>query len=74
MMLAKLSLVVAVGMTVIVGAGCSSVKPWEMGTFATYGMRADRDPIDDTFAEHVHFTREASSGGRGVGGGGCGCN
>ncbi|MBT3192121.1 MAG: DUF4266 domain-containing protein [Verrucomicrobia bacterium] len=54
--------------------GCASVKPWEMATFGSYIMRGDRDPIDDTFSEHVYFTREASSGGRGVGGGGCGCN
>jgi hypothetical protein len=37
-------------------------------------MRSDRDPLDTVLSEHVHFTREAASGGRGVGGGGCGCN
>ena len=58
----------------VIFGGCASVKPWEMATFGTYIMRADRDPIDNTFAEHVYFTREASSGGRGLGGGGCGCN
>jgi hypothetical protein len=55
-------------------AGCANVKPWEMATFSSHVMRDDRDPIGDGFAEHVHFTREASSGGQGVGGGGCGCN
>lgn len=54
--------------------GCASVNPWERGSLADYTMRADRDPLDDTFREHVFFTREAASGGRGVGGGGCGCN
>jgi hypothetical protein len=54
--------------------GCASVQPWEMATFGSYSMRGDRDPIDDTFTEHVYFTREVASGGRGVGGGGCGCN
>ena len=39
-----------------------------------YTMRPDRDPLSDMFAEHVYFTREAAAGGRGVGGGGCGCN
>ena len=55
-------------------AGCTNVKPWERGKLADYTMRADRDPLNDTFSEHVYFTREAASGGRGVGGGGCGCN
>ncbi len=56
------------------GAGCVTVEPWERGQLAEYGMRADRDPFDDSLQEHVYFTREAASGGRGVGGGGCGCN
>ena len=56
------------------GAGCASVEPWQRGDLADYTMRPDRDPLEDTFREHVFFTREAASGGRGVGGGGCGCN
>jgi hypothetical protein len=50
------------------------VEPWERGQLAEYSMRADRDPFDDSMQEHVYFTREAAAGGRGVGGGGCGCN
>ena len=41
---------------------------------ADYTMRADRDPLADSLHEHIYFTREAAAGGRGVGGGGCGCN
>jgi len=41
---------------------------------ADYLMREDRDPLADSLAEHVYFTREAASGGGNVGGGGCGCN
>jgi hypothetical protein len=37
-------------------------------------MRADRDPCSTMMAEHKWFSREAATGGRGVGGGGCGCN
>lgn len=55
-------------------SGCAHVPPWQRGDLADYTMRADRDPLDNTFREHVYFTREAASGGRGVGGGGCGCN
>ena len=56
------------------GAACSSVKPWQRGHLADYTMRPDRDPLTGSIAEHVWFTREAFAGGRGVGGGGCGCN
>jgi hypothetical protein len=55
-------------------SGCATVQPWERGTLADYTMRPDRDPLEDLLSEHVYFTREASAGGRGVGGGGCGCN
>jgi hypothetical protein len=75
------SLLSFLGLTLLAGlmGGCASnelvrVKPWERGTLADYTMRADRDPLDNTMAEHVYFAREAASGGRGVGGSGCGCN
>lgn len=55
-------------------AGCANVKPWERGTLSDYTMRGDRDPITTGLSEHVWFSREAAFGGRGVGGGGCGCN
>ncbi len=58
----------------LLGAGCSTVKPWQKAHLADYTMRPDRDPIADSFGEHIYFTREAAAGGRGVGGGGCGCN
>jgi hypothetical protein len=54
--------------------GCQNVKPWQRGRLADYIMRADRDPLGTALAEHTYFSREAASGGRGVGGGGCGCN
>ena len=54
--------------------GCQTVKPWERGTLADDTMRPDRDPAGLALAEHMWFSREAASGGRGVGGGGCGCN
>jgi len=55
-------------------AGCAAVKPWERGTLSDYTMRPDRDPLSDSLYEHIYFTREGAAGGRGVGGGGCGCN
>ena len=72
--------VLVLGLAAAAGlGGCAStslvrVQPWERGTLADYTMRPDRDPLDTQFAEHVYFSREAASGGRGVGGAGCGCN
>jgi hypothetical protein len=57
-------------------SGCTApkVQPWERATLTTYPMRPDRDPQAAAMAEHIWFSREAASGGRGVGGSGCGCN
>ncbi|MFT3784299.1 MAG: DUF4266 domain-containing protein [Nibricoccus sp.] len=66
------------GVLSLVGAvlqtGCTTVHPWERAALADYAMRPDRDPLATAMIEHVYFAREASSGGRGVGGSGCGCN
>ena len=59
---------------VLGASGCANVKPWQRETLADYSMRSDRDPLSTVQAEHIFFSREASTGGRGVGGGGCGCN
>lgn len=56
------------------GCATARVRPWERGALADYTMRSDRDPLAAAMAEHVHFSREAANGGRGVGGSGCGCN
>jgi hypothetical protein len=62
-------------LTLLLGlAGCGTVQPWERGTLSDYTMRPDRDILDDSLRDHIYFTREAAAGGRGVGGGGCGCN
>jgi len=67
-------LFLALGLTALVFTGCSSVQPWQRGTLASYEMRPDRDPIATAASEHIYFSREATVGGRGVGGSGCGCN
>ena len=57
-------------------SGCTTtpVHPWERATLADYTMRPDRDPLHNTMFEHIYFSRESATGGRGVGGSGCGCN
>ena len=54
--------------------GCATVKPWQRGTLAREDMQLGGDPMDAAIDDHVYFSREASSGGRGFAGGGCGCN
>ena len=60
-------------------AGCAGlkpapVKPWEHDILSRQGMQVDADPMITSADDHIYFSREASKGGRGFGGGGCGCN
>ena len=57
-------------------AGCAGlgVQPWEREVLAKPEMSLDAHPLDAAIDDHIYFSKEASSGGRGFGGGGCGCN
>ncbi len=57
-------------------SACSSmgVQPWERDLLAKDSMQLVPDYLDNFYDEHIYFSKEASSGGQGVGGGGCGCN
>ena len=68
---------------VIFVSGCSSfngvlsyqeVKPWERAALAEDSMQPVLDSMDQYVDDHIYFSREASTGGSGVRGGGCGCN
>jgi hypothetical protein len=61
---------------VLLLSGCASlgVKPWERGTLARAEMAVDSQPLAASMDDHIYFSKEASSGGRSFGGGGCGCN
>ena len=53
--------------------GCAAVKPWQREILAQPGMTLD--PSASAAAEqHMLESREASVGGFGGAGGGCGCN
>ncbi|QFU22967.1 DUF4266 domain-containing protein [Shewanella eurypsychrophilus] len=56
--------------------GCSSlgVQPWERDQFAREDMAVDNDKMDLTINDHIYFSKEGTSGGRALAGGGCGCN
>ena len=70
----RLGLAALAAVGALLGTGCTNVQPWERGELADYTMRPDRDTLNNSMTEHIYFSREAASGGRGVGGGGCGCN
>ena len=53
---------------------CTSVSPWERGILAKPEMAWEPDVLQGKLQEHVYFSKEASNGGYGAGGGGCGCN
>ncbi|MDD5034468.1 MAG: DUF4266 domain-containing protein [Methylococcaceae bacterium] len=54
---------------------CSlKVAPWERGNLAKQQMALDPDALDAALSRHAYGSKEGSSGGYGVGGGGCGCN
>lgn len=61
---------------ILLASGCSSmgVEPWERDVLAKDEMQLLSDPLEASIDDHIYFSKEASSGGRGFGGGGCGCN
>jgi len=57
-------------------SACSTlgVEPWERDVLARDEMQLVSNPLEANLDDHIYFSKEASSGGRGFGGGGCGCN
>jgi len=72
------NLVIKVTAMVLVAgiSGCSSlgVQPWQHNLLAQKEMELNSSPVDASLDDHIYFSKEASSGGRSFGGGGCGCN
>ncbi|WP_457334915.1 DUF4266 domain-containing protein [Rhizobacter sp. P5_C2] len=57
--------------------GCSAwapPQPWEKGQLARPEMTMGGDALGERYGQHIYASKEAASGGYGVGGGGCGCN
>ncbi|MDD8058683.1 MULTISPECIES: DUF4266 domain-containing protein [Shewanella] len=56
--------------------GCSSlgVQPWEKDQFAREDMALNSEKLDLALDDHIYFSKEGTSGGRSLAGGGCGCN
>ena len=61
----------------LAASGCASLeppKPWERGDLAKTSMQIDPDKLETKIQQHIYASKEAATGGYGVGGGGCGCN
>ncbi len=57
-------------------SGCADLgpKPWEKDLMSRKEMAVAAYPMQIATDQHIYFSKEASSGGRGFAGGGCGCN
>ena len=60
----------------LLSSGCAAMKvqPWDRDLLAKKAMSFNPDPLQTAIDDHVYFSKEGSTGGQGVGGGGCGCN
>ena len=63
-------------LAVLGSGGCAALgaKPWDHDLLAEHAMQPAGYPIEAAMDDHIYFSKEASSGGRSVAGGGCGCN
>ncbi len=55
-------------------SACETVQPWERGTLAKDAMQWQDDVMESGLRQQSYTSKEASSGGAGAAGGGCGCN
>jgi len=69
----EVALVIAL-LGLVSGCAAMSVKPWDRDLLAQKKMRFAPSRTESAVDEHIYFSKEGSAGGRGVGGGGCGCN
>lgn len=67
-------LVLTIALGLLAGCSVTPLKPWERGHLAEPTMAWEPDPLAAQLETHVYFSKEASTGGPSVGGGGCGCN
>ena len=60
----------------ILAGGCAamSVKPWDRDLLSEKKMSFDPLPMQSSVDDHIYFSKEGSTGGMDVAGGGCGCN
>ena len=62
------------GISLLNGCADIGVKPWQRDLLAKKSMQPNGYPLENAIDDHIYFSKEAASGGKGFGGGGCGCN
>ncbi len=67
-----LTLIAALALLAI--AGCATVQPWDRDLLSEKKMSLNPSPMLQAVDDHIYFSKEGSTGGNSVGGGGCGCN
>jgi len=62
----------------VLGISACSIEPWvkpyERANMADPIMSFARDPVSESYKNHVHQAREGARGAESGAGGGCGCN
>ena len=61
-------------LAILTGCAAMSVKPWDRDLLAEKKMSFNPQPMHMALDDHIYFSKEGSTGGLSVGGGGCGCN
>jgi len=54
--------------------GCATIHPWDRDLLAEKKMSLNPSPMVRAVDNHIYFSKEGSTGGDDIGGGGCGCN
>ena len=73
-MVLKVLKVIVVVVAIASATACTHVGAWEKGNLARPEMNFITDPTEQRLSDHIYFSKEASSSGSAVSGGGCGCN
>jgi cytochrome c biogenesis protein CcmG/thiol:disulfide interchange protein DsbE len=66
--------VAGVALSLLSACAIVPVQAWEKGMLAKEEMIFDANRMEAALIDHTYVSKEGSFGGRGVGGGGCGCN
>ena len=56
------------------GCAAMAVHPWDRDLLSEPKMSFNPVPHETAIDQHIYFSKEGSTGGQAVGGGGCGCN
>jgi hypothetical protein len=73
-LLRAIALLMLLGLTGGCAASSMKVRPWDRDLLAEKKMRFVPSPMVHAIDQHIYFSKEGSTGGQEVGGGGCGCN